>query len=135
MGASQTGCSSRSGSEAGGTAPQVSNAPFSIGELHAGKRLGTHGGIAPGAETHSFALGDTVHIAMRVQNAPAGTVVKVVWKTPGGQTMGEDSTSVRPGQEYVHFSADSENLQVGQGYQAEVSANGKSVGLVRFDLT
>lgn len=122
---------------AGRTAHQetgASHATLSIDEFQTGTRLGSHGGIAPGAQTKRFKLGDAVHIAMRVRDAPPGTVVTVVWKAPGGETLGEDSSTVRPGQEHVYFSAESDDLKPGDGYQAEISANGKAVSIIRFDL-
>jgi hypothetical protein len=114
----------------------VASAPrqLSISEFQLGTRLGSHGGIAQGAQTSVFSTDQTVHVAMRLRDAPPGTVIKAVWQAPGGETLGEQTSGVRPGQDYVYFSADAENLPPGAGYRAEIFANGKPVTVLRFDL-
>jgi hypothetical protein len=72
---------------------------------------------------------------MRLRDAPTGTTVKVVWKAPGGEALGDETKRLQPGQDYMFFSADAENLPAGSGYHAEISANGKPVTVLSFTLS
>lgn len=129
----QGGCSKDTGRNASSTS-QDQPKKLSIGDLETGTSLGPHGGIAQGAEKSVFTASETIHVSMRLRNAPKGTTVKVVWKSPAGEALGEETKSLRPGQDYMHFSADGANLPPGAGYHAEISANGQPITVLKFDL-
>ena len=131
----QSACTPDSGRNATASAQQPSPKKLSIGELKSGTRLAMNGGIARGAEKTVFSTDETIHVAMRLHDAPKGTIVKVLWKAPGGETLGEEAKRLQPGQEYMYFSADGASLPKGTGYHAEISANGEPVTVLRFDLT
>jgi hypothetical protein len=127
-------CSPESGRDAT-TTTRTASRKLSIGEFQLGTRLGSHGGIARQANTTVFSTDQTIHVAMRLRDAPAGTTVKVVWKSPAGEALGAETKRLQPGQDYMHFSADGANLLPGTGYGAEISANdGEPVTVVRFDM-
>ena len=127
-------CSPEAGREAATSTPAASR-ELSIGDFQLGTRLGSHGGIAREAHTSVFSADQTIHVAMRLRDAPAGTTVKVVWKSPAGEPLGQETKRLQPGQDYMHFSADGGNLLPGTGYGAEISANdGEPVTVVRFDV-
>lgn len=72
---------------------------------------------------------------MRLRDAPGGTTVKVVWKSPAGEALGEETKRLQPGQDYMHFSADGEHLLPDTGYLAEISANGGTpITVLKFDV-
>lgn len=127
-------CSQNKETDAQASRPSAA-AKMWIGEFQSGTRLGPHGGIAHRSEKTVFSAGDMIHIAMKLRDAPPGTTVTVVWKAPSGQKLGEETKRLRPGQDYMYFSADGENLQAGSGYHAEISTNGKPVTVVSFDFT
>lgn len=118
----------------GKASSQAAASKPSIGEFQLGAGLGSHGGIAQGTEKTTFSSDETINVAMRVRSAPAGTQVKVVWKSPAGEALGEETKRLLPGQDYMYFSADGANLPPGAGYHAEISANGALVTTLRFDL-
>ena len=132
--ATLSACSPEAGREATTITPEASR-KLSIGDFQLGTRIGSHGGIAREADATAFSTDQTIHVAMRVRDAPTGTRVKVVWKSPAGEALGEETKRLQPGQDYMHFSADGENLLPGSGYHAEVSANdGEPVTVLKFDM-
>ena len=132
--AALSACSPEASHEAT-TITQQAPKKLSIDDFQLGTRLGSHGGVAREAHTTVFSTDQTIHVAMRLRDAPAGTTVKVVWKSPAGEALGQETKRLQPGQDYMHFSADGENLLPGTGYGAEISANdGEPVTVVRFDV-
>lgn len=129
----QSACSPDGGRSASPTT-QGASRKLSIGEFQLGTSLGPHGGIAQGADKTVFSTDQTIHVAMRLRDAPTGTLVKVVWKSPGGEAIGEETKRLKPGQEHMSFSADGESLPPGTGYHVQISANGEPVTVLRFDL-
>ena len=127
-------CSPEAGRDAT-TTTQEASGKLSISDFQLGTKVGSHGGIARDADTTVFSTDQMIHVSMKLREAPTGTKVKVVWKSPAGEALGEETKLVRPGQDYMHFSADGENLLPGSGYHAEISANdGEPVTVLKFDL-
>jgi hypothetical protein len=121
-------------------APQVSGAshrtdiPVQIENFSLGTRLGPNGGIATGAGEHMFEAGQLIYIAMELKNAPVGTPVSVLWKGPGDTVLGQETKTVRRGQRFMNFAADSGALPVAPKYRVEVLVDGKTITQLEFDL-
>jgi hypothetical protein len=105
-----------------------------LSDFRLGTRLGPHGGIVAGTEQKTFELGQTIYVAMRLRNPPASAAVRVLWRGPGKEMLGEETKRLRPGQDYLHFAADGENLPPGNGYGVEIWADNKQVARLSFDL-
>lgn len=129
----QMGCSRNAGSDPT-QSTQAPAGPMTVDEFKMGTRLGSNGDVATDAVTTSFTTDQKIHVTMRLQNAPAGTQGKVVWKSPAGDAIGEESKQLQPGQDFMNFAADGESLPPGDGYAAELSVNGQVVQTEKFDL-
>lgn len=123
-----------------GRAPNISGAshrtdiPVLIENFSLGSRLGPNGGIATGAGEHMFEAGQLIYIAMELKNAPVGTPVSVLWKGPGDTVLGQETKTVRRGQRFMNFAADSGALPVAPKYRVEVLVDGKPITQLEFDL-
>jgi hypothetical protein len=108
--------------------------PIQIDNFVLGTALGSHGGIAYGADHKMFEAGQLIYLAMELKHAPVGTPVRVLWKGPAGDVIGEETKLVRRGQRFMNFAADGGNLPVMQNYVVEVQVNGKTLSQLKFDI-
>jgi hypothetical protein len=105
-----------------------------VDDVTIGKSVGADGMIATENQGDDFAPGDTVNIAMKVADAPAGSAVKVVWYGPGEQQINEETKSVETGAQYLTFqAADTASWQKGD-YRAEVWVGDEKVNTQQFQI-
>ena len=110
------------------------NRPIKIENFAMGTALGPTGGIAYGADHKMFETGTIINVAMALKHAPVGTPVRVVWKGPGGDVIGQETKTVRRGQRFMNFAADSNVIPVMRNYQVDVFVHGTLLTNLRFDV-
>ena len=105
-----------------------------IDDVTIGKQVGADGMIAAEDQGDDFAPGETVHLAMKVADAPAGSVVKVAWYGPGELKVGDQEKTVETGASYLAFdSVDTSSWQKGD-YRAEVWIGDEKVNTQQFQI-
>jgi hypothetical protein len=105
-----------------------------IDDVTIGKQVGSDGMIATENQGDDFAPGEVVHLAMKVADAPAGSVVKVAWYGPGEQKVGDQQKTVDQGAQYLDFaSVDTSAWQKGD-YRAEVWIGDEKVNTQQFQI-
>lgn len=105
-----------------------------VDDVTIGKSVGADGMIAPENQGDDFAPGDTVNLAMKVADAPAGSAVKVVWYGPGETKINEETKPVETGAQYLTFqAADTGSWQKGD-YRAEVWVGDEKVNTQQFQI-
>ncbi len=105
-----------------------------IDDVTIGKNVGADGTIAASDQVDDFAPGEAVHLAMKVADAPAGSVVKVACYGPGEQKVGDQEKTVETGAEYLTFeTADTSGWQKGD-YRAEVWIGDEKVNTQQFQI-
>jgi len=105
-----------------------------IDDVTIGKQVGADGMIAAEDQGDDFAPGETVHLAMKVADAPAGSVVKVAWYGPGELKVGDQEKTVETGASYLTFdSVDTSSWQKGD-YRAEVWIGDEKVNTQQFQI-
>ena len=104
-----------------------------VDDVTIGKNV-VDGMIPTEAQGDDFAPGETVNVAMKVADAPAGTKVKVVWFGPGETRINEETKSVNAGEQYLTFqAADTASWQKGD-YRAEVWVGDEKVNQQQFQI-
>lgn len=118
----------------GGTA-DVSpvNAQTWVDDVTLGHEVGPNGAIVTGRTGDDFAPGQPVNLAMKVDDAPQNTAVKVVWFGPGETKINEESKSVTPGQQYLTFTQATKGWAKGD-YRAEVWVGDEKVNTQQFQI-
>ena len=104
-----------------------------IDDVTIGKKVGADGTIAVEDQGDDFAPGETVNLAMKVADAPAGSEVKVVWYGPGETKISEEPKTVEAGAQYLAFQADTSSWQKGD-YRAEVWIGDEKVNTQEFQI-
>jgi len=104
-----------------------------IDDVTIGKKVGADGTIAAEDQGDDFAPGETVNLAMKVADAPAGSEVKVVWYGPGETKISEEPKTVEAGAQYLAFQADTASWQKGD-YRAEVWIGDEKVNTQEFQI-
>jgi hypothetical protein len=104
-----------------------------IDDVTIGHEVGTDGTIPAGKTGDDFAPGSTIHIAMKVHDAPAGTAVKVVYYGPGETKVGEETKQVAAGQTFMTFNKDTKGWAKGD-YRAEVWAGDEKVNTQQLQI-
>lgn len=105
-----------------------------VDDVTIGKQVGADGMIATENQGDDFAPGETVHLALNVADAPAGSAVKVVWYGPGETKIGEEEKQVQSGAQYLNFqSSDTASWAKGD-YRAEVWIGDEKVNQQQFQI-
>ncbi|HEV7672008.1 MAG TPA: hypothetical protein VGS22_26100 [Thermoanaerobaculia bacterium] len=124
-------------SEVPGVASQSDLSPAAaearIDDVTTGHALAADGSIDTGQGGDDFAPGETVHIAMKVGDTPAGSAVKVVWYGPEDKRINEETKTVETGQVYLNFQADTKGWAKGD-YKAEIWIGDENVNTERFQV-
>jgi hypothetical protein len=121
---------------AGTTSPNDLNpvqAQSFIDDVTMGHEVGADGSIPTGKTGDDFAPGQPVHVTMKVNNAPAGSAVKIVY-TSGGKTVGEETKPVTAGATYLSFMKDSTGWPKGD-YDADIYIGDEKVNTQHFQIT
>ena len=105
-----------------------------VDDVTIGKSVGTDGMIAAENQGDDFAPGDTVNIAMKVADAPAGSAVKVVWYAPGEQKINEETKSVETGAQYLTFQAADTASWAKGDYRVEIWVGDEKVNTQQFQI-
>ena len=109
------------------------NAQTWIDDVTIGHSLGADGAVVVGQGGDDFASGQPVHIAMTVNDAPAGSAVKVVWYGPNETKINEENKPIAAGQQKLNFTADSKGWAKGD-YRAEVWVGDEKVNTQQFQI-
>lgn len=120
---------------AGTTSPNDLNpvqAQSFIDDVTIGHEIGSDGAIPAGKTGDDFAPGESVNIAMKVNNAPANSAVKVVYST-GGNKVGEETKSVPAGATYLGFTKATTGWAKGD-YDADVYIGDEKVNTQHFQI-
>lgn len=120
------------GTEAAGDLNPMEAQTF-VDDVTIGKNV-VDGMIPTDSQGDDFAPGETVHLAMKVADAPAGSRVKVVWFGPGETRINEEEKTVNQGDQYLSFqAADTSSWQKGD-YRAEVWVGDEKVNQQQFQI-
>lgn len=124
-------------SEVPGTSSQSDLSPAAaearIDDVTTGHALAADGSIDSSQVGDDFAPGETVHVAMKVGDTPAGSAVKVVWYGPEDKRINEESKTVETGQTYLNFEADTKGWAKGD-YRAEIWIGDENVNTEKFQV-
>lgn len=149
-----SGCSRDKPSEAAATAPDTSatgtpteqpgtDAPSDVSppkaqswidDVTIGHGVGADGTIPSDKTGDDFAPGQPVTIAMTVNDAPAGSSVKVIWFGPNDTKVGEETKAVSPGQQHMDFAAKDTKGWAKGDYRAEVWTGDEKVNEQQFQI-
>jgi ABC-type amino acid transport substrate-binding protein len=102
-----------------------------VDDISTGTELAEDGSIAVGSNDDDFAPGETVYVAMDVEDATAGSNVELVWYGPDGMEAASDSKQVQADAEYLNFEVDTQGWAEGE-YRGEVWYNNELVN--EFEL-
>ncbi len=109
------------------------SAQMMVDDVTIGHHVATDGTIAATDQGDDFAPGETVNVTMKVADAPAGSVVRVLWYGPGEKKINEDSKTVEAGAQYLPFQADTTSWKKGD-YRAEVWVGDEKVNTQEFQV-
>lgn len=104
-----------------------------IDDVTIGHEVGADGTIPAGKTGDNFAPGETIHIAMKVKDAPANTAVKVVFFGPGEKNVGEETKNTTAGQTFATFEKATKGWPKGD-YRAEVWTGDEKVNTQHFQI-
>lgn len=76
---------------------------------------------------------ETVYVSMKVEDTPAGSVVKAAWFAPGDLRVHEDTKTVSSGQQHLSFKADTKDWALGD-YRVEVWLGDEKVATEHFNI-
>ena len=104
-----------------------------VDDVTIGKNV-VDGMIPTEAQGDDFAPGETVNIAMKVADAPAGSKVKVVWFGPGETRITEEEKTVNQGDQFLTFQAANTSSWQKGDYRAEVWVGDEKVNQQQFQI-
>ncbi len=104
-----------------------------VDDVTIGKNV-VDGMIPSEAQGDDFAPGETVTLAMKVADAPAGSRVKIVWFGPGETRVGEQEKTVNQGDQYLTFQAANTSSWQKGDYRAEVWVGDEKVNQQQFQI-
>ena len=103
-----------------------------IDDVTIGHEVGADGTIPAGKTGDDFAPGETVNIAMKVNDAPVGSAVKVVFFGPGEKNLGEE-TKQTSGAKFLTFQKSTKGWAKGD-YRADVFIGDEKVNTQQFQV-
>lgn len=104
-----------------------------IDDVTIGHEVAADGTIPAGRTGDDFAPGETVHIAMKVKDAPANATVKTVWYGPNETKVGDESKAVPSGATFLTFNTPTKGWAKGD-YRAEVWIGDEKVNTQQFQI-
>lgn len=104
-----------------------------IDDVTIGHEVGADGMIPAGRTGDDFAPGETVHLAMKVKDAPANATVKTVWYGPNETKVGDESKAVASGATFLTFNIPTKGWAKGD-YRAEVWIGDEKVNTQQFQI-
>ena len=110
------------------------NAQQWVDDVTIGHELAADGSVTAGQGGDDFAPGQTVHLAMDVDDAPENTAIKVVWYGPNETKINEETKNVTPNQKYMTFSASNTSSWAKGDYRAEVWVGDEKVNQQQFQI-
>jgi len=123
--------------EMSGTESQTDLSPMTaqarIDDVTLGHAVAADHSIAADQSGDDFAPGETVHLAMKVGDTPAGSAVKVVWLGPGDARIGDETKTVATGEAYLEFEKDTKGWAKGD-YKVEVWLGDEKVNTENFQI-
>src|SRR5215218_2387728 len=105
-----------------------------IDDVTIGHGVAADSSIPADQQGDDFAPGETIHVAMEVGDAPAGSAVKVVWFGPGETRVGEVTKTVNTGDHYLAFQSDDTSSWAKGDYRAEVWIGDEKVNQQQFQI-
>jgi hypothetical protein len=109
-------------------------AQIMIDDVTIGHEVGVDGLIAAEDQGDDFAPGDPIFLTMKVEDAPAGATVKVVWYGPGELKVKEEQKTVNEAGEMLTFeAANTGSWQTGD-YRAEIWIGDEKVNQQQFQI-
>lgn len=113
------------------TTPGPLTAQAWVDDFSIGKALGPEGVVTEDQDT--FAPGETVHLSMKVDDAPAGAAITVQWYGPDDASLGEETKTVTGQQATMAFARETGEWQQGD-YRAEVWVGDEKVNEQHFEV-
>ncbi len=113
--------------------PMTANAY--IDNVTIGHAMAVDGTIPAGKTGDDFAPGQTVYLAMKVNDAPANAKVKVVWYGPGDAKIAEEEKNVNVGDKYMTFEAKDTKGWAKGDYRAEIWVGDENANTQHFNIT
>ncbi|HUF17755.1 MAG TPA: hypothetical protein VMS12_06905 [Thermoanaerobaculia bacterium] len=114
--------------------PEARVADQWLGDFTLGATLDPEGRMPLGQSARGFNAGDTIYFAMRIQDAPAGAIVRTVWYGRDNLKVHEETRQVVAGESYLHFqSPPTESWPPGR-YKVEAWAGEQLVRSEEFDI-
>ena len=105
-----------------------------IDDVTMGHEIGQDGAILSERKADKFAAGQSIHITMKVKDAPAGSAVKVAWYGPNEMKINEEQKHIPAGATMLAFSAtDTSKWQKGD-YRAEIWIGDEKVNTEKFQI-
>ncbi len=105
-----------------------------IDDVTIGSQVQADGSIAAGMTGDDFNPGQTVYLAMKVGDTPAGSAVKAVWTGPNEMHLFEETQTVAAGQAFLTFAArDTSSWALGD-YRADVWIGDEKVNTQHFNI-
>lgn len=85
-----------------------------IDEVRLGNRVGDDGAVVGSEQPARFTTEDPIHMSMRVDDAPAGSVVRVIVYDAEHNEAWGDERAVVEGEPYLMFTIDRDKLEAGE---------------------
>jgi len=105
-----------------------------VDDVTIGHKAGPDGTIAAADQGDDFAPGDPVVIAMKVGDAPPGSMVKVIWYGPNDTKLSENEKGINAGSDHLIFeNLNTASLATGD-YRAEVWIGDEKVDQQSFNI-
>lgn len=104
-----------------------------IDDVTIGHEVGADGMIPAGKTGDDFAPGETVHLAMKVKDAPANATVKTVWYGPNETKVGDETKAVPSGATFLTFNIPTKGWAKGD-YRGEVWIGDEKVNTQQFQI-
>jgi hypothetical protein len=119
-------------SKPGDVSPPVAQAM--VDDVNIGVAVDGSGRVPASSNPDNFLPGEDIYLTMDVSDAPAGTVVKVVWIGPGDRQIATQAKTVSQGVSTLKFiKQDTQSWRPGD-YRAEVWVGDEKVNDEAFDI-
>jgi hypothetical protein len=104
-----------------------------IDDVTIGHEVGADGTIPTGKTGDDFASGETVKIAMKVKDAPAGTAVKTVFFAKDEKNVGEKTMTIAGGEKFLVVEQATTGWPQGD-YRADIFVGDEKVNSQQFQI-
>lgn len=105
-----------------------------VDDVTIGRAVGADGTIAADQQGDDFAPGEPIVIAMKVGDAPAGSVVRIDFYGPGEQKVGDATKTVAAGDQHLDFQAGDTASWPKGDYRADVWVGDEKVNSQQFQI-